>query len=43
MDAPTLDHVEALAAGGADDETNLKTAHFYCNSVKRERPLSEVA
>lgn len=43
LDAPTLDHVIALAAGGAHDESNLKTAHFYCNSVKRELPLSEVA
>lgn len=42
-DAPTLDHVIALAAGGAHHESNLRTAHFYCNSVKRERPLSEVA
>ena len=41
--APTLDHVIALAAGGAHDESNLKTAHFYCNSVKRELPLSKVA
>lgn len=43
LDAPTLDHVIALAAGGAHDESNLKTAHFYCNSVKRDLPLSEVA
>ena len=43
LDAPTLDHVVALAAGGVHDESNLKTAHFYCNSVKRELPLSAVA
>lgn len=43
LDAPTLDHVIALAAGGAHDEANLKTAHFYCNSVKRELPLASVA
>jgi hypothetical protein len=43
LDAPTLDHVIALAAGGSHSEDNLKTAHFYCNSVKRELPLSAVA
>lgn len=43
LDAPTLDHVIALANGGAHDEANLKTAHFYCNSVKRDLPLASVA
>ena len=43
LDAPTLDHVIALAAGGAHHEDNLKTAHFWCNSVKRDLPLDRVA
>jgi 5-methylcytosine-specific restriction endonuclease McrA len=43
LDAPTLDHVVALAQGGSHSESNLKTAHFYCNSVKRDLPLSAVA
>jgi hypothetical protein len=34
--APTLDHVVPLARGGRHTETNIKTAHFYCNSVKRD-------
>lgn len=42
-DFPTIDHVVALAAGGAHHEDNLKTAHFICNSRKRELPLAEVA
>jgi hypothetical protein len=34
--APVLDHVVPLARGGPHAETNIKTAHFYCNSVKRD-------
>jgi 5-methylcytosine-specific restriction endonuclease McrA len=34
--APVLDHVVPLARGGTHSEDNLKTAHFYCNSVKRD-------
>ncbi|MGW3491753.1 HNH endonuclease [Streptomyces sp. NPDC001054] len=34
--APVLDHVMPLARGGAHEEGNLATAHFYCNSVKRD-------
>lgn len=43
LDCAVLDHVESLAGGGAHSEDNLKTAHFYCNSVKRELPLHEVS
>lgn len=43
LDAPTLDHVLARASGGDHSPGNLKTAHFYCNSLKRDLPLSEVA
>lgn len=34
--APVLDHVIPVARGGPHTEDNLKTAHFYCNSVKRD-------
>lgn len=34
--APVLDHVVPLARGGTHSEDNLRTAHFYCNSVKRD-------
>ncbi|MFI2081431.1 HNH endonuclease [Streptomyces rubiginosohelvolus] len=36
LEAPVLDHVIALAKGGSHSEDNLRTAHFYCNSVKRD-------
>lgn len=36
MAAPVLDHVIPIARGGGHTEGNLKTAHFYCNSVKRD-------
>lgn len=31
---PSLDHVIPRAKGGSDDPTNLRTAHFWCNSVR---------
>jgi 5-methylcytosine-specific restriction endonuclease McrA len=34
--APVLDHVIPLAQGGADTWENVQTAHFYCNSLKRD-------
>jgi len=34
--APVLDHVIPIVRGGPHTEDNLKTAHFYCNSVKRD-------
>ncbi len=43
LDAPVLDHVLALAAGGEHSEDNLQTAHFYCNSVKRDLPWEDTA
>ncbi|MGY1439522.1 HNH endonuclease [Streptomyces reniochalinae] len=36
LNAPVLDHVIPLARGGEHSEANIKTAHFYCNSVKRD-------
>lgn len=34
--APVLDHLVPLACGGADTAANVATAHFLCNSTKRE-------
>lgn len=43
LDAPTVDHKIALAAGGSDTRDNVATAHRWCNSVKRELPIGDVA
>lgn len=42
-DSPTLDHVIALATGGSDTLDNVRLAHSYCNAVKGDRPLADVA
>jgi hypothetical protein len=34
--APTVDHRIPLARGGPSDPSNLQTAHFICNSAKRD-------
>lgn len=39
----TLDHVVALAAGGAHTEANLRVAHRDCNSAKGARTEEERA
>jgi hypothetical protein len=39
--APTLDHVVPLAAGGAHEPANMRTAHFLCNSTKGARGGTE--
>ena len=31
---PTLDHIVPRSHGGSDDESNLRTAHRWCNSVR---------
>ena len=38
----TEDHVIPLARGGAHTFTNIKPAHLYCNSSKRDRMQEEV-
>lgn len=39
LDAPVIDHKIPLAQGGEHCEDNWQTAHFYCNSVKRDTDL----
>lgn len=36
-DSPTIDHVMALCNGGSDAPSNVKAAHFLCNSIKGSR------
>lgn len=38
--AATLDHLVALANGGTHEPLNVRTAHFICNSLKRDRDTS---
>lgn len=38
LDAPVIDHIVALAVGGAHAPDNWQTAHFLCNSYKRDLP-----
>lgn len=33
-DAPTIDHMVPVSKGGTNDESNLQTAHWSCNSIK---------
>ncbi|WP_032794588.1 HNH endonuclease [Streptomyces sp. W007] len=35
--APTLDHVIPIARGGGHTMTNIKAAHFICNSSKSDQ------
>lgn len=37
-----VDHVIAVANGGTNDEMNLVTSCFDCNSGKSDRPLTEI-
>jgi 5-methylcytosine-specific restriction endonuclease McrA len=37
LDAPVVDHRVPLAQGGEHGPANWQTAHFYCNSVKRDQ------
>ncbi|GAC81238.1 HNH endonuclease [Gordonia malaquae] len=38
--APTLDHLTPLAHGGPHTRANVRCAHFICNSVRQDKPLS---
>lgn len=35
-DAPTIDHIIPVSKGGTNDESNLQTAHWSCNSIKSD-------
>lgn len=35
--APTVDHLVPLAAGGTHEPTNCRTAHFLCNVIKQNQ------
>lgn len=39
--APTIDHIIPLAAGGTHEPANVATAHFICNSRKGARSSGE--
>lgn len=38
----TLDHLVPRSHGGSDDPSNLATCHAFCNSYRRDMPLSEM-
>jgi len=38
MKEATVDHIVALAAGGAHCMANVQTAHRICNSLKGDTP-----
>lgn len=40
--ALVIDHVDALARGGADELTNMRAAHRDCNSTKRARAYAPI-
>lgn len=42
-DAPELDHIIALAAGGEHSYRNTQCACRRCNSLKSDRPIDEVS
>lgn len=43
LDAGVVDHVVPLARGGAHAPENWAAAHFWCNSVKADHDLDQVA
>lgn len=40
---PSIDHVRPLALGGCHAWNNVKLAHRYCNTIKRDIPLQKIA
>nr|WP_239536851.1 HNH endonuclease signature motif containing protein [Arthrobacter roseus] len=40
--AATLDHVIPRSKGGTHDESNLKTAHRWCNSIRSDSGASSI-
>lgn len=43
LEAPVIDHIVALARGGEHGPANWQTAHFICNSYKRDLDMTAVA
>lgn len=43
VDAPVIDHIVSLARGGDHAPHNWQTAHFICNSYKRDLDMADVA
>lgn len=41
--AATIDHVIPRSLGGTDDESNLRTAHFICNTLRGATPMRDAA
>jgi 5-methylcytosine-specific restriction endonuclease McrA len=39
--ATTADHVIPRSKGGTDALSNLRPAHFHCNRMRWDKPLSE--
>lgn len=37
--AATLDHLLPRSKGGTDEESNLRTSHRHCNSMRQDRDL----
>lgn len=40
--APSADHVQALANGGTHDRANLRPAHLGCNMAKSNKPHAKI-
>lgn len=43
LEAPVIDHIVSLARGGDHAPHNWQTAHFLCNSYKRDLDMVDVA
>lgn len=41
-DRPTRDHIVPFSEGGNCDDSNLRAAHYGCNSRRSNKPLSKV-
>lgn len=39
-EAPSIDHIVALANGGTHEPSNVQAAHLLCNSMKRDLVLA---
>ncbi len=39
--APTIDHIVPVSAGGEHTLSNVRLAHFWCNSIRSARTVDE--